>query len=224
MPDKITLPIGQAVLAQISPNAAIREDIMSMIKGQNLLGKSIYRTWSTKSFASGVGKKCDYNVITNLGAIFQSLDAAEDDQNVVIDKAIQHYEISCADPFHFVPILILCENGETITEQKSDDTDPANDVDAGLTGMFSAKYGPISIGRLIRDNGDDWWIGRVTHDITAECRKYTKQMTRDQINENSIKELFSSAHTTTRQSEQTVAINELLIIHSHLEKAKIVRI
>lgn len=215
------LPIGIAALAQISPIAAIREDTIANFLGKDLLGKTITRTWYGHNFPAGAGNKCCLKQTTDIGAVIQALDASEDNQNIIIDKVVVLYQISSPNAFLFVPILALLENGESVSTTNGNDSDTVVVLNTAITGMFAHKFGPMIIGREIWDGANLYWLTTVTHDITAECIKYAKQMNRDLINEKSIKELVLAGQSVTELAEQDVDVKSLVVIHSHLNAQSI---
>lgn len=218
------LPLGIAMLTELNQQATAITDSLAVITTMRKPDGAVSRTWTALNFGAGAGNSTDLKTIRDVGALLQSLDATQDDKNLVIDLAYQVFQMSSADAFHFVPMLVLCENGETIVEQNANVSDPSVSLDTGLTGVFSVKFGPLKIGRQIRENGADYWLSSITHDITAECRKYTKQMIRDQLNEVSIRELFSAGQTVTEGTDKTVYCNELFVLHYHLEETKIINL
>ena len=214
-------PLGVAILEEMNQRAQTTLEGKVLIWNRSRQDASVNRTWAFASFAAGAGNTSQLKQIRDVGALIQSLDATQDNKNLVIDLAYVRYELSCADAFHFVPILVLCENGETVTTISGTESDPKVDLDSGVAGIFSHKVGTPCVSRKIRDNDANYWLTRITHNITAECKKYTKAMIRDLLDEQTVKELFTAGHSVTQSAEQTVAVNELFVMHYHLEESKI---
>lgn len=216
--------IGAVILEELTQNAQNILEGEAVVRQISKQDAAVTRTWTNAAFAAGAGNISQLKTIRDIGALIQSLDATQDNKNLIIDLAYVRYEVSCSGAFHFVPILALCENGETVATQSGNISDPKVDLDLGITGIFSNKFGTPMVSRRIRDNGANYWLTRGTFNITAECRKYTKQMIRDNLNEQSLKELFSIGHSVSEAEDQSVSVMELTVIQYHLEDTKIVNI
>jgi hypothetical protein len=169
----------------------------------------------------GAGKSVCMQTCFDLGAALIALDTTEDSMNLVIDLVNVHFKLHSSDPFHFVPVLVRAENGETFTTQTGDEKDTAIMLDAGLTGMFSAKYGRLMVCNMSQLTTGAIYQGQMTYDFTNECSKYIKSYNRNQAREETTNELLVTGQTVNLNNEQTVYVMFLVVIHYHLEKANL---
>lgn len=217
-------PLGIAMLVNLSRQAQAVRERYAFLQGMYNPDNAVFRQFSSGSFIPGAGNTSCLKHVRDIGTIIQGLDAAEDNKQVVIDNAYQVIDLKCTNAFLFTPALALVENGESIAQQNGNESDAEVDLDGSINGVFSHKFGTMVISRRVQDNGADVWLANVTVDITAECKKYARQMIKDQLNEQPLKGLLAAGHTLTEAVAQTVTDYELLVIHYHMEDSKIVGI
>lgn len=192
--------------------------VKGYIKAKSQLGGSTHRIISSATIQPDAGDYCETKTVYDIGTVIQGLDSTEDNVQLVIDQVYVHYQLFSSSPYIYTPVLLLLENGEVLTRQTGSEVDPEVDIDAGVSGMYALKLGPFQVSNKRRETGSHYYANSFTHDLTEECKEYTRQMNRNIINEQTIKELLLAYHVYEATANIQIYLDYYLVIDYHLRK------
>jgi hypothetical protein len=173
------------------------------------------------SITNASGKEAEVGEIKNLGSAIDLLDSTEDNQEIVIDKAIFRAAIYGSQPFMMVPALVLLENGESFATTEVDGEDPYSAIMANITGQHLMKLGGEITPKAIMDEGVPTWITNLEWDLTKECNDYAKHVSKTLLDEDNTLVLSLVYWIRTQDTAAVIAIRGTFSFTYHLKPASL---
>jgi hypothetical protein len=171
-------------VANIIQNTKKAANAAALIRNYSKLDGASCTIWDAVTITPGAGENVGVDTAYSISTKLLTLDATEDNNNLVVDKATLWIECQSTDTlFTAFPFLVTMENGESISQTSGTDSDPESAIDTAITGQFVVQLGDPVFARIVLANDTYYYTAHTNLDVTQHVRKYMQHVAKARLEE-----------------------------------------